>query len=317
MITWFLVYVFIMKKVDARKLSRKMLHKKRKQVISLFQAGTPIMKIVEETGLSWPAVKVAIQSHEENLSLEPSRRGKKQGTGRVLSEEQEARLCKIIYKKRPWQVRLRISSRKLSLWNRDAVRQLIEQECGIKLSVRCVAKYLERWGFPLMKQNQRPRERCPWYIERWLAEYYNEIENRAKTENMGIYWVCKKTVIPVKNKQMPQKNPIPNKLSMISAISNQGKEHWVIIKGIYNQERQINFLKALVSDQMKPITLIRNNSDYYTEKPVLDWVEENKIEVFPPLLPKELAKKEKKKINRKIENFAVDFVTKPDSAPHV
>jgi hypothetical protein len=46
---------------------------------------------------------------------------------------------------------------------------------------------------------------------------------------------------------------------------------------------------------MKPIILIRNNSDYYTEKPVLDWVEENKIEVFPPLLPKELAKKEKKR----------------------
>jgi hypothetical protein len=46
---------------------------------------------------------------------------------------------------------------------------------------------------------------------------------------------------------------------------------------------------------MKPIILIRNNSDYYTEKPVLDWVEENKIEVFPPLLHNELAKKEKKK----------------------
>ena len=66
---------------------------------------------------------------------------------------------------------------------------------------------------------------------------------------------------------------------------------------------------------MKPIILIRNNSDYYTEKPVLDWVEENKIEVFPPLLHNELAIK--KKINWKKENIAAAFVTKPDSAPHV
>ena len=212
-----------MKKIDARKLSLKQLLEKRQRVISLFQAGTPIMKIVEESGLSWPAVNVAIKRHKENSSLEPSRRGRKQGTGRILSEEQEARLCNIIYRKRPWQVGLRSSSRKLSLWNRDAVRQLIEQECGIKLSVRGGAKYLERWGFPLMKRlpsnekKPRPRNYCAWYIERWLKANYDEIENRAKAENKVIYWVSKKTVIPVITKQPPPKNVRQQKLSMISA----------------------------------------------------------------------------------------------------
>ena len=281
---------FVMKKVDARKLSRKKLLKKRQQIIRLYEEQKPVMKIVEESGLSWPAVNVAIKRHKENSSLEPAPRGKKQGTGRIISEEQEAKLCNNIYKKRPWQVGLRSSSRKLSLWNREAIRQLIENEYGIKLSVRGVAKYLKRWGFPLMKQHQRPQDRCIWYINRWLdVLHYSEIENRAKIENKGIYWVSKRTVVPIKSKQ--------RKLSMISAISNQGKEHWLIIKGIYTQERQINFLKALVNDQMKPIILIRNNSDYYTEKPILDWIEENKnkIEVYPPLLPNELAKKEQKK----------------------
>ena len=129
---------------------------------------------------------------------------------------------------------------------------------------------------------------------------FGEIEKRAKLENKMIYWLSKKTVIPVKTKQLYQKRPIPNKLSMISAISNQGKEHWLIIIGIYNQERQINFLKALASDQRKPIILIRNNSDYYTEKQVLDWVEENneKIEAYPPLHSIELQKKEKKKADQ-------------------
>jgi len=283
---------FVMKKIDARKLSRKQLLKKRQQVIRLYEEKTPVMKIVEKTGLSWPAVNVAIKNHQDNLSLKPSRRGKKQGTGRKLNEEQETRLRNIIYRKRPWQVGLRISSRKLSLWNRDAVRQLIEKERGVKLSVRGVAKYLKRWGFPLMKQHQRFRERCFWYIKDiWLAEYYNEIENRAKTENKGIYWLSKRTVVPA------GKNVKPQRLSMISAISNRRKEHWLIFKGAYNQEQQISFLKALVNEQMKPIILIRNNFDYYNENKVLDWVEENKkkIEVYPPVLPNELAKKEKKK----------------------
>ena len=110
-----------MKKLDARKLSQKQLLKKRQQVIRLYEEQLPVMKIVEETGLSWPAVNVAIKSHKENSSLEPAPRGRKQGTGRRLSEEQETRICNIIYRKRPWQVGLRISSRKLFLWNRDAV----------------------------------------------------------------------------------------------------------------------------------------------------------------------------------------------------
>jgi len=277
-----------MGKIDARKLTRKQLHRKRQEVIRLFQEKIPVMKIVEKTGLSWPAVNAAIKRHQENLSLEPSPRGRKQGTGRILSEEQEIRICNIIYKKRPWQVGFRVFSRKLSLWNRDAVRRLIEKECEIKLSVRGVAKYLERWGFPLMKKHQRPRERCPWYIKRWLAVNYSEIENRAKTENKGIYWLSRKTVIPGGSKR--------RKLAMISAISSQGKEHWLIIKGPFTQMKQINFLQALASEQMKPLILIRNNSDYFTEKEVLDWIGENKkIEVFPPVLPNELAKKEKKK----------------------
>ena len=117
-----------MGKIDARKLTRKQLQRKRQEVIRLFQEKMPVMKIVEEIGLSWPAVNAAITRHQENMSLEPSPRGRKQGKGRILSEEQEIRLRNVVYRKRPWQVGLRTSTRKLFLWNRDAVRKLIEKE---------------------------------------------------------------------------------------------------------------------------------------------------------------------------------------------
>ena len=80
-----------MKKFDARKLSRKELHKIRQQVIRLFEEDTPVMKIVEKTGLSWPAVNVAIKRYKEGgeNALSLSKRGRKEGTGRSLTEEQE------------------------------------------------------------------------------------------------------------------------------------------------------------------------------------------------------------------------------------
>jgi transposase len=48
-----------------------------------------------------------------------------------------------------------------ALWTRAAVGQLIEHEFQIKLSVRGVGKYLERWGFTPRKPIKRACEQSP------------------------------------------------------------------------------------------------------------------------------------------------------------
>lgn len=45
-----------------------------------------------------------------------------------------------------------------ALWNWVAVMQLIERECGVKLSVQGVGYYLKRWGFTPQKPIKKAYE---------------------------------------------------------------------------------------------------------------------------------------------------------------
>ncbi len=113
----------------------------RKQAVRLNLKGLPVMQIVAMTGLSWPGVRAALGRYETGgmSALKPAIRGKKPGTGRSLTGEQEQAICRIICDKCPEQLKM-----EFALWSRAAVGQLIEREYGIKLHVRSVGKYLAR-----------------------------------------------------------------------------------------------------------------------------------------------------------------------------
>ena len=64
---------------DARNQSLAELHERRKQVIRLHRKQFGVMQIVELTGLSWPAVRTAIDLYEAGglAAIKPKERGKK------------------------------------------------------------------------------------------------------------------------------------------------------------------------------------------------------------------------------------------------
>ena len=86
------------------------------------------MQIAQITELSDTAVKKIIRLYETAgaAGLKPGRRGRSEGDKRSLSEEQELRLQRLICAKRPEQLKM-----DFALWNRGAVSQLIQQECGL------------------------------------------------------------------------------------------------------------------------------------------------------------------------------------------
>ena len=133
-----------MEREDARYQTLEQLHERRKQVVRLHKKGIKVMQIVALTGLSYPSVRGVIDRFEEGgwSAIRPALRGRNRGDGRVLSPAQEETIQRLIIDKRPEQLKM-----EFSLWNRAAVGQLIEQEFGIRLQVRSVGKYLERWGF--------------------------------------------------------------------------------------------------------------------------------------------------------------------------
>src|SRR3990172_12499558 len=180
-----------MDKEDARYQTLVQLHERRKQVVRLHKRGTKIMRIVEMTGLSYPAVRRTIDLYEQGgwPAICPAARGREAGQARILSPEQEQAIQKIICDKRPEQLKM-----DFFLWSRAAVMQLIDQECQIKLGVRTVGKYLKRWGFTPQKPVKRAYEQRPEAVKQWLDNDYPAIAARAKDEGAEIHW-CDETGI--------------------------------------------------------------------------------------------------------------------------
>lgn len=329
-----------MDKEDARKQSREVLHERRKQVIRLHRKGVGVMKIAEQTGLSWSAVNVALRLYETGgaAALKPGVRGTKSGTGRALTPEQEEAIQRTICDKRPEQLKM-----DFALWSRAAVMQLIEREYGIKLSVRGVGNYLSRWGFTPQKPIKKAYEQRPEAVQAWLDTEYPGIEARAKAEGAEIHWgdetALVNTDVRGRSYAPAGKTPVTyavggtrQKLSMIATVTNQGKARWMIIDDSFDSNKLIEFLEALIKDADRKVFLILDNLRVHHSKPVKAWVAEraDKIELFylpsysPELNPEErlnadlkqaMGSKVPARTKAKLKAAAVDHMTMLEQNP--
>ncbi len=292
-----------MKKDDARYSTLEQLHKRRKQVVRLHCKGYKVMQIVDLCGLSYPSVRAAIDRYKVGglAAIKPAVRGRRAGQGRALNAEHEHALRKIICDKRPEQLKM-----EFALWSRAALMQLIEQEYGIKLTVRGVGKYLARWGFTAQKPIKKAYEQRPEAVQAWLNEQYPEIEKRAKSQGGEIHWgdetALVNTDVRGRSYAPAGKTPVTyavgatrQKLSMIATVTNQGKTRWMIIDEAFNADKLIEFLASLIKDAGKKVFLILDHLRVHHSKPVKQWVKEHqdKIELFylpsysPELNPEE------------------------------
>jgi transposase len=292
-----------MDKEDARYQSMEQLHERRKQVARLHRQGFGVMQIVQLCGLSYPTVRGIIDRYEQGgaATLKPARRGHKNGDGRSLNVQQEQRIQQLICEKRPEQLKM-----DFALWNRAAVMQLIERECGIRLSIRAVGNYLKRWGFTPQKPIKKAYEQRPEAVQAWLNEQYPAIEARAKAEGAEIHWGDETALIntDVRGRSYAPKGQTPvvlavggtrQKLSMLATVTNKGKMRWMIIDDAFNSDRLIEFLQGLIDDVGRKVFVILDNLRVHHSKPVKAWVaeREDRIELFylpsysPELNPEE------------------------------
>jgi transposase len=279
-----------MDKEDARKQSRETLFERRKQVIRLYKKRIGVMAIGEMTGLSYKAVRSAVDLYEAggSAALMPRQRGRALGTHRELTAEQEADIQRLIVERRPEQLKM-----DFALWTRAAVVELIERECAVVLSKNAVGLYLKRWGFTPQRPVKRAYEQRPEAVKAWLDEQYPAIEKQAKAEGGEIHWGDETALIntDVRGRGFSPKGQSPiamavggtrEKFSMISTVSNQGTARWMIIKEAFNSDRLIEFMQLLIKDAGKKVFLILDNLRVHHSKPVKAWLAQNtaQIEVF-------------------------------------
>jgi transposase len=285
-------YTFSMEKIDGRKLKQEVQQAVRDQVVRLRKQGKMNKDVAEFLGISAPHASAIWQKYAKGGKKEIllGTRGRRHGQKRTLTDEQEQEVQKLIVDKTPDQLKF-----PFALWTREAVRQLVRRRYGVDMPVRTVGLYLERWGFTPQKPVRLAREQNPEAVERWLKTEYPKIAAMAKKEKAEIYWGDETGVQNEANRirgyGLKGKTPVLRvrakkvHISMISAITNEGKVRFTIYREAMTQAKLIAFMGRLVRDAGRKVYLILDNLKAHHGKKVAEWREAHKDEIAVFYLP--------------------------------
>ena len=285
------------KETDYRQSSPESVYELKKVALKLRKKKKSVKEISEITGLSDQTVRDLFRNYDKGgiAAIKPKKRGRKAGEKRHLSPAQEQEILKQLVDHNPEQFKI-----KGCLWTRDSVRELIKQKYGINMPIRTVGEYLRRWGLTVQRPAKQAMKQKPEQVEAWLNEEYPAIHARAKAENAEIFWGDETAVQNVANYvrgyapkgQTPVVKVQAQKMhiNMISAISNQGKLHFLLYSDAINSDRLISFMQAIIKTSGgRKVYLILDNLKVHHSKKVSEWVEEHKDQIrlfhLPPYSP--------------------------------
>ena len=165
---------------------------------------------------------------------------------------------------------------------------------GVDMPVRTVGVYLQRWGFTPQKPVKRAKERNPEAVERWLRtstensltceegegrDLLGRRNRRAERgeQDPGLWTKGKTPVLRVTAKRAH--------ISMISAITNEGKVRFMVYRKAMTQAKLIAFMSRLIRDSGRKVYLILDNLKVHHGTKVAEWLEGHKEEIVVFYLP--------------------------------
>ena len=274
---------------DARTIGPAALEERRKQAVMLFQKGHSRVEIAQLVGVHRNTVGEWIQSWRRGgeQALRAKAPGRPCGSGRRLMGYEAAAIKRIITDNTPDQLKF-----PFALWTREAVQQLIREKYQIRMPIRTVGEYLKRWGFTPQKPVRRAYERSEPAVRRWLDEDYPAIQARARSEGAEIHWgdetgihgddVNGRGYAPAGKTPVRRVKGTPEKVNMISAITNRGKVRFMFYANGMCADVLVSFMRRLVSDTDRKVFLILDNLRVHHSAKVKEWVGRRKdqIELF-------------------------------------
>lgn len=219
-------------------------------------------------------------------------KAKKKGrtTGGKLLPWQAAQSAKTVIDHHPEQLKL-----PFYLWTREAVALLIKRRFGVKLSVWTVGRYLKRWGFTSQKPAQRAREQNPEQVRQWVEKEYSSIRRQAQKDHAQIYWSDEMGLRSdhAVGRSYGLKGQAPVILAsgqrfgchLISAITNQGRLHFMVFKKHLTAQVFLEFLRRLLRQSDRRIYLIIDRHPVPRSRRVQNWVKENEERIRLVFLP--------------------------------
>ena len=280
------------------------LNERRRQAVQCRITGMGLKETAELCGMSRNTVNQAWQRYKAGgwKAVRVWKTGRLVGLRRILTSEQEKETQRLIRDRTPDQLKM-----PYALWNRQAVRELIERRYDRKLAVRSIGKYLKRWGFPPQKPLHKAYEQRPEAVRKWLEEEFPRIRSRAKAEGAEILWgdetglrsddVRGRSYAPRGVTPVVRVNHNRHGCSVISTVTNKGQMRWMVFQGALNSSILLTFLRRLVKDNGHKVFLVLDNLRVHHSKPVKEWLVQNAhaMEVFhlpsysPELNPVEIA----------------------------
>lgn len=263
-------------KEDGRKMSKEQQKAARQRAMKLLDSGWMQAEVAQAVGVHVRTVRQWGQHRREHgiKSLLADARGREVGDGRILNQEQEQEIQKLIRDKLPDQLKL-----PFALWTGCAVAQLLESRYGIKLPVRTMGEYLKRWGFTPQKPIKRAYEQQPKAVKKWLKTTYPGIAAQARIEDAQIYWGDQTGVNNQPNapRGYAPKGETPTVsqrskrfgFSVMSAVTNRGSARWMVYKGALNSALLIKFMERLLKQASgRKVVLILDNLRVHHSAPV-------------------------------------------------
>lgn len=207
-----------------------------------------------------------------------------------LKPYQAATVVRLITDRCPDQLKM-----PFALWTREAVRDLIAQRYGTRLSVWTVGRYLRRWGLTPQKPLRRAYERDPEAVRRWLKKQYPAIRALARREQATIFWGDETgmrsdhqagrswgrrgqtPVVPGTGKRF--------RCNMISALTNRGQLAFMVFSGRFTQAVFIVFLRRLVRHARRKLFLIIDGHPVHVGTHTQRWVKHHRRQIRLFFLP--------------------------------
>ena len=296
---------------DARHLTQEQQEEIRFTAIRMvFEEGFTQKAASKALGVDRAKLNGWCKSYEKHglSALKAKKRGRRSGEQAKLQGWQAGAIVRKITDYMPDQLKL-----PFVLWTRAAIRDLIEEEYGITMSLMTMGNYLKKWGFTPQKPTQKAHRQNSKSVERWVKEEYPALEARAKKEGASIFWGDEgkvtneihagKSYAPKGETPVVKKSAKRIKLNHISAITNKGEMRFMTYTANMTANKYILFLARLIQSHDRKIFFIADNLTVHHSKKVKAWVEKHneQIELFyiptysPELNPDEYLNRDLKK----------------------
>lgn len=281
---------------DARTLAPAAQEEKRRTAIELRRQGKAFVEIGALLGVHYMTVSGWWDRFQAGGldALAAQRRGRRVGAHRTLTAAQERTVQRLVTDRTPEQLRM-----PFALWTRAAIGQLIRDRYGIRMPVRTIGHYLERWGFTPQKPLKRAYEQRPELIQRWLDTEYPAIAARARREGAEIHWGDETSLSTSDPRgrgfaprgQTPVLTVVSRRkaVSFLSSITNQGLVRFMVLHGPLDAPTLIRFMRRVIRSTDRKVFLILDNLNVHKAAKVRAWVAAHAHEIaifyLPPYAP--------------------------------